>query len=107
MSICYITDTEHTPGQMDQNILEFVRDTDLMIYDSTYTDEEFPTKVGWGHSTWQEAIRLGRAANVKKLALFHHDPDHDDQKMAQIEHDAMQEWPNVFAARDNMELTFD
>ncbi|HAI32806.1 MULTISPECIES: MBL fold metallo-hydrolase [unclassified Thalassospira] len=103
-SVCYVTDTEHDPDSPDQVILDFIKDADLVIYDSTYTDEEFPQKVGWGHSTWQEGIRLCRAANAKQLALFHHDPDHDDATMTVIEQKARATWSGAFAARDEMVL---
>ncbi|MEQ9346332.1 MAG: MBL fold metallo-hydrolase, partial [Thalassospira sp.] len=69
-----------------------------------YTAEEFPQKVGWGHSTWQEGIRLCRAANAKQLALFHHDPDHNDAVMTVIEQKARSVWSGAFAARDEMVL---
>ena len=72
-SMCYITDTEHVPGKPDENILKLIEGTDLVIYDSTYTDEEFPSKVGWGHSTWEEGVRLCKEAGAKNLAIFHHD----------------------------------
>ena len=61
---------------------EAVEGADLVIYDCTYDDEEFPDKVGWGHSTWQEGIRLCRQARVGRLVIFHHDPDHDDAKIS-------------------------
>jgi len=102
VSVCYVTDTEHQIGQTDHTVLEFIRDADLVIYDSTYTDAEFEKRIGWGHSTWREGIRLCRAAGVARLALFHHDPDHDDTMMAAIEKQAQGEWPPVFAARDEM-----
>ncbi|OSQ41699.1 MBL fold metallo-hydrolase [Thalassospira sp. MCCC 1A01428] len=102
VSVCYVTDTEHQIGQIDHTVLEFIRDADLVIYDSTYTDAEFEKRIGWGHSTWREGIRLCRAAGVARLALFHHDPDHDDTMMAAIEKQAQGEWPPVFAARDEM-----
>lgn len=101
-SVCYVTDTEHMLGQPDEVVLDFIWNADLVIYDSTYTDDEFPAKVGWGHSTWQEGVRLCQAANVKRLALFHHDPDHNDVVMAEIEQQARSQWSNVFAARDEM-----
>jgi phosphoribosyl 1,2-cyclic phosphodiesterase len=72
-SACYVTDTEHVPGHPSAAILGLIEGADLVIYDSTYTDAEFPAKVGWGHSTWQEGVRLCRAANVKRMAIFHHD----------------------------------
>ncbi len=83
-SICYITDTEHDPEQMDKNILGLIKDADIFIYDSMYTDEEYPDFVGFGHSTWQEGVRLADAAGVKKFVAFHHDPDHDDAFMDNV-----------------------
>ena len=105
VSVCYVTDTEHLPGQPDRNVLDLIAGADLVIYDSTYTDDEFPAKVGWGHSTWQEGVRLAQAAGVKQLVLFHHDPDHDDACMARIEAEAVALLPGTIAARDGMELT--
>ncbi len=106
IAVCYVTDTEHVPGQPDRNILGLIAGADLVIYDSTYTDAEFPAKLGWGHSTWQEGIRLAQAANVRRLAIFHHDPDHDDRFMADIEAQAASLWPGgTLVARDGMELT--
>ncbi len=104
LSACYVTDTEHVPGTMDQNILDLIKDADLVIYDSTYTEEEFPAKVGWGHSTWNEGVKLCREAGVKQLAIFHHDPDHDDKFMKNLEAEAKAEWDDVIVAREGMEI---
>ena len=52
-SICYITDTEHKAGEIDQNIRSLVSGSDLVIYDACFTDENYPHFAGWGHSTWQ------------------------------------------------------
>ena len=101
-----MTDTEHVPGIMDRAILDLISSSDLVIYDSTYTDEEFPSRVGWGHSTWQQGIRLCQAANVKRYVIFHHDPERDDEAMAQVERDAVSFWPCTVAARDGMEIVF-
>ncbi len=103
-SMCYVTDTEHVPGKPDENILALIEGADLVIYDSTYTDDEFPGKVGWGHSTWQEGIRLARAADAKMLAIFHHDPDHEDGFMEQIEVESCSVWPGAIVARENMRI---
>ena len=100
VSFCYVTDTEHTPGKLDQNILGLIDGADLVLYDSTYSDDEFPAKVGWGHSTWQEGIRLCRAAGAKRLGIFHHDPDHDDQYMRAVASAAKQQWKGAFVARE-------
>ena len=87
-SICYITDTEHRIGERDQTIVELCRGADIMIYDSSYTDAEYTRYRGWGHSTWQEGVRLADAAGVGTLAIFHHDPSHDDAFMDGIAREA-------------------
>ncbi|MBP7066234.1 MBL fold metallo-hydrolase [Ferrovibrio sp.] len=103
-AMCYVTDTEHTPGKPDQNVLDLIADADLVIYDSTYTDREYESHVGWGHSTWQEGVRLCLAAGVKQLAIFHHDPDHEDPFMERLEADARQMWTGAIVARENMRI---
>jgi phosphoribosyl 1,2-cyclic phosphodiesterase len=104
VSLCYVTDTEHIPGKPDENILSLIEDADLVIYDSTYTDDEFPSKVGWGHSTWQEGVRLAKAASVKQLAVFHHDPDHDDAFMNKLAAEVTKSTKNAFVAREGQTM---
>ena len=103
-SLCYVTDTEHHPGRPDQNILGLIEGADLVIYDCTYTDDEFPDKVGWGHSTWQEAVRLCKQARAKRLAIFHHDPSHEDDFMAGVEAAARVAWSDAFVSREGMRV---
>ncbi len=103
-SLAYVTDTEHVIGKPDQNVLGLIEGADLVIYDSTYTDEEFENHIGWGHSTWEEAVRLCRLANVRQLAVFHHDPNHDDDFMADLEHEVRRTWPGALVARERMLL---
>jgi phosphoribosyl 1,2-cyclic phosphodiesterase len=103
-SVCYVTDTEHVPGRPDENVLGLIAGADLVIYDSTYTDAELPAKVGWGHSTWQEGLRLVRRAGAKRLVVFHHDPDHDDDDMAAIEHELANESDDAVVAREGLRL---
>ncbi|MDH3336024.1 MAG: MBL fold metallo-hydrolase, partial [Rhodospirillaceae bacterium] len=105
-SACYVTDTEHVPGKMDENILTLIEGADLVIYDSTYTEDEFPSKVGWGHSTWNEGVKLCREAGVKQMAIFHHDPDHDDSFMDKIGIEAKKVWDGTFVAREGMEVVY-
>lgn len=101
-SLCYITDTEHVPGKPDQKILALIEGADLVVYDSTYTEEEFPAKVGWGHSTWEEAVSLCKAANVKQLSIFHHDPEHDDEFMDEVARAARERWQGATVAKEGM-----
>lgn len=102
---CYITDTEHTPGELDESVQALIEGADMVVYDCTYTDEELPKHVGWGHSTWQQGVRLCQASNVRKLAIFHHDPDHDDPFMAEVEKAAVAMWDGAFVAREGMQIT--
>ena len=103
-SLCYVTDTEHVVGTADENILRLIEGADLVIYDSTYTDEEFGGYVGWGHSTWQEGVRLCERAGVGKLAIFHHDPGHDDAFMDRVAERADIERPGTVVAREGLIL---
>ncbi len=103
-SCSYITDTEHY-SCVDPRLIDFAKNTDLMIYDSNYTDEEYPRYLGYGHSTWQEAIKLAQAAKVRKLALFHHDKARRDEEMEKIEREAQSSFPNCIAAREGLVIT--
>ena len=87
-SICYITDTEHRGDAPDPVIVDLCRGADIMIYDSSYTDEEYPRYRGWGHSTWQEGVRVADKACVGTLVMFHHDPSHDDAFMDNVAREA-------------------
>lgn len=100
-SCCYITDTEHY-SCVDPKLKSFVKDADLVIYDSNYSDEEYPQFVGYGHSTWQEAIKLMEASRAKKLVLFHHDKSRSDDEMEKIENQARECFPNCIAAREGL-----
>ncbi len=84
-SICYVTDNElFLPGTPEYNeyyveqLTEFIKGSDILITDTTYTDEAYKSKVGWGHSCIGQVVDLAHKAQVKELNLFHHDPDEDD-----------------------------
>jgi phosphoribosyl 1,2-cyclic phosphodiesterase len=84
--VCYITDNElYPPGSPRHNaryvehLAAFCKDADLLITDTTYRDDEYPTKMDWGHSAVSQVADLAARANVKRLHLFHHDPDQTDE----------------------------
>jgi len=104
-SICYVTDTEHTPGKLDENVLGLVEGTDLLIYDGMYNDDEFPARVTWGHSTWQEGLRMCDAANVKRYALFHHEPDRNDDALDAIGEELEKIRPGSVVTREGLVLS--
>ncbi|MBX6321894.1 MAG: MBL fold metallo-hydrolase [Rhodospirillaceae bacterium] len=103
-SLCYVTDTEHEVGRLDENIVDLVRDSNVFVYDATYTDEEYPRFTGWGHSTWQQGVRLANAANVGTLVLFHHDPGHDDAVLDRIAEEVEAARPGSLVASEGMIL---
>ena len=104
-AVCYVTDTSHTPGQRNADILALIQGADIVIYDSTYTDDEFPNFADWGHSTWQEGTRLCDAAGAKTLVIFHHDPSHNDAFMDRIATEADQARPGTVVAQEGLVLT--
>ncbi len=106
VSIAYVTDTEHVPGQDDENVIALMRGADLAFYDATYCDSEFASHVGWGHSTWQEAIRIADLAEVRTLALFHHDPRHLDPDLDRIASEAAAARPGTIVAQEGMTFEF-
>jgi len=79
--ICFFPDTEPRQGGDDREMLDFIRDADVLILDSQYDRAEYQTHTGWGHGCLDESVALALRAGVKKLVLFHHDPDHDDKKI--------------------------
>jgi len=104
-SIVYLVDHEpfsdelwragSVPGQIDSMLHEgdrrhaaFMADADLVIHDAQYTPEEYPAKKTWGHSTYDYVVQVAAAAGVKRVALTHHDPGHDDAFVAEIERSA-------------------
>ncbi|MDR2482003.1 MAG: MBL fold metallo-hydrolase [Treponema sp.] len=71
--------------EAQQKLLRFFQGADALICDSQYTDEEYRSKRGWGHSTYEQAAVAAREAGVKKLICFHHDPARTDTQLAQLE----------------------
>jgi phosphoribosyl 1,2-cyclic phosphodiesterase len=103
--VVYVTDTEHDPATPDADVLRLAQGAGILIYDATYTDQEFPSHKGWGHSTWQEGVRVADAAGVGRLVLFHHAPSRTDDELDGIEAAAAALRPGTVAAREGMELS--
>jgi phosphoribosyl 1,2-cyclic phosphodiesterase len=108
-SVMYATDTEHY-AVVDPHLLELAKGVDVLIYDSQYTPEEYAgtgggmSKVGWGHSTFDEAVKLTKAAKAKRLILYHHDPTQSDAAVAEKERRARELFANCEAAREGLTI---
>ncbi len=118
----FITDPEHpeydeamaVEGQEvadEQNLLleKFFTGADLLVYDAQYTEEEFlANRIGWGHTPIEQAIAAADRAGVKRLALFHHDPDRTDEQLDQLTKKYCRPGGNgqaeVFFARERVEI---
>lgn len=63
---------------------DLAKDTDLLFHDAQYTEEEYKTRIGWGHSSMSDAIKFAEVCNVKRLEMFHHDPGRTDEKLDEL-----------------------
>jgi len=70
----------------NDKVISFFQGADILIHDSQYTHKEYiSSKLGWGHSSFEQAVNVAHKAGVKKLLLFHHDPDRSDAELEVIE----------------------
>jgi phosphoribosyl 1,2-cyclic phosphodiesterase len=97
------TDVEHGK-QIDPRLVELARGADLLVHDAQYTAEELLKRRGWGHSSFDQAMQLAEMAGVKRLALTHHDPEHDDEFLLRIEKLCQERCGNAVLAREGMEI---
>ncbi len=97
-----LSDTEGFPGKRDKELLALAKGADLIVYDTTFTEQEIVTRQGWGHSTWERGVRLANEAGAKRLCLFHHDPAHDDDFMDRLAAAAENARPGTVTAREGL-----
>jgi phosphoribosyl 1,2-cyclic phosphodiesterase len=116
--MAYLTDNElgpgghyHTPPSWRKELITFLGGVELLIHDAMYTPEELEDHRGWGHSTFEEAVALAGEAGVKRLALFHHEPEHGDEAIDALVAAARRQArakgmpTEVVAAQEGMTLT--
>jgi phosphoribosyl 1,2-cyclic phosphodiesterase len=99
---------EMVAEEQNQAIERFFSGADLLIYDAQYTDAEYSARIDWGHTTMEYAISAANRAGVKKLAMFHHDPDRSDDSLDELAANYAEKGgygeTEVFFAREGMEL---
>jgi phosphoribosyl 1,2-cyclic phosphodiesterase len=95
-SVAFLTDNElEPPGTKvvsSGELARFARGAGLLIHDAQYVEEDLPDKLGWGHSTVQQVLQLAQAAEVRCLALYHHDPDRTDDALDGVAREAQAWW---------------
>ncbi|MCL2805792.1 MAG: MBL fold metallo-hydrolase [Treponema sp.] len=85
-SAAFVFDHEPFKDEKEnEKIIQFLKGADVLIHDAQYTNEEYPNRIGWGHSSIDHAIETASKAGVKKLVLFHHEPTHSDGQLVQYE----------------------
>jgi len=83
-SVCIMCDCEHAEAIP----LKYLKGVDYLVYDGMYDDSEYEKHIGWGHSTWQEGVRLAQKAGVDQLIISHHDAKSSDVVLLEREEKA-------------------
>ena len=95
-------------NQKNQIIMDFINKVDVLIMDSYYTNEEYPTKKGWGHGTFDTCIDMAKKAGVGSLYLTHHEPTRSDEDLDSIYNKILsennQQGPKIFLAQEGLEI---
>lgn len=103
-SFAFITDTEHVPGKPDENVLSLIKGCDAFAYDASFSDAEYPEFAGYGHSTFEEGLRLRAMADARRMLAMHHVPYRSDDEVDLIEKAIRQNHPASGVAREGMVL---
>lgn len=102
-SFVFATDIEHY-SVPDNKLINFCKDADIIYYDAHFTPEEYPKYVGWGHSTYEEGIKVAQLAGAKELHLCHHAPEHNDDAIDEIQRIAQSKWDKCYAVQEGWEV---
>lgn len=103
-AFCYLSDHEHGIPGCDAALAKFAEGADLIVYDAMYSDDNYANFIGFGHSTWEEALRFCERASIKRVALFHHHPDAGDRELNAIARKAQRKMPGAMMAREGETL---
>ncbi len=102
--VVYASDHEHGSNK-DYELEKFIKNSDLLIYDSTYSDSNYKNYVGWGHSTAKAGANIAKNAEVKYYAIYHHDPSSTDEYLEnKILKEAQSIFTNSFLAAEYQTL---
>lgn len=99
-AVAIITDTEHKPGSLDPAVLKLIEGCDLFFYDSQFLDAEMDTYCNYGHSSWQQAVRLARESGAGQVGFIHHAPWRTDTDLMEFDRQAKVEFPGAFFGWD-------
>ena len=100
---CYLLDNEFNKTQKN-NLLKFCENSDFIIWDGMFTENELKTKKGWGHSSIEQGLKFAEDLDLKKLIISHHAPDRTDEQIDKIS--AKYKNSNLIFAQENKEISF-
>lgn len=86
---------------------DLARNADLLIHDCQYTDGEYPSHVGWGHSGLSDTLTFGRRVGAKRMLLFHHDPLHADEFLDELQQSARRRWQELGGDATEIEMAME
>lgn len=103
--LAYMSDLEYPNGPADcPQALELAREADLLIHDAQYLPSEAPSRRGWGHSTFEDALELARLSKARRVALYHHDPSRTDRDLDALISSLDYTGHQIFAAREGLQI---
>jgi ribonuclease BN (tRNA processing enzyme) len=100
---CYLLDNEFNKTQKN-NLIKFCENSDFIIWDGMFTENELKTKKGWGHSSIEQGLKFAEDLDLKKLIISHHAPDRTDEQIDKIS--AKYKNSNLIFAQENKEISF-
>lgn len=108
-SAVFLTDNElfsPSPNTTYKKFTKFVKDVDILIHDAQYIDENYKSKLGWGHSTYSQVMQLAMDGGVKRVMFTHHDPSSSDEFINNILRDLRMKFPeyDIDAAKTGTEI---
>ncbi|MFT5170857.1 MAG: phosphoribosyl 1,2-cyclic phosphodiesterase [Candidatus Marinamargulisbacteria bacterium] len=102
--VSYISDTEHFEEGYDPNVIALAKDADVVVYDAMYNESEYKLKKGWGHSTWEQGVKVAKESGCKQFFAFHHDPVHSDAYMRKVSEAIAAVLPGGMVAKEGMRI---
>ena len=82
--VSIVTDHEARPSPINDRVVEFVRDSHVLIHDGQFLESEYPNYVGWGHSTAEQALENGLRSGAGQVIITHHDPNRSDRELQSL-----------------------
>lgn len=104
-TVIVATDVEYRSDTLDPRFVDFCKNADFLIFDAQYLPEEYPRHAGWGHSTWETAVKLADKTQPRKLILTHHAPERTDEAIDGLVAKARRIYANTDGAAPNMIFT--